>query len=448
MEFKTLRMQIEDFQSSSTITIRDLGNETRIRILKKILKLFGDVPDCRVQGRITYRLNEIILMLFLATLAGSESCLGAQDFWGGNDRLYRRLFGKEAIPSHDTFRRILGLIKSDEFNSLLVNILLNSDSAIRKALRLPAPQKKIVSVDGKQLRGTGRKADTVEEIKDLQILNVYEQDSQTCLFSEAIESKTNEIPHAQDILSRMDLKDTVVTFDAMHMQTKTIGIIAEAGGDYVGGLKGNQGKASEFAKALFIQENLEKLKGIDGCYHMTSEISHNQLEQRSFYLYPLTASEKKGLFSDWRKVHALLCMAKTMRHNITGKETDEVRYYLTSLKDIGDAAHCIRAHWNIENSLHWNLDTVFREDYLALSDRTAALNQSILNKACLSLYKKMSDLIGGTQKISKKRLRKIFGWNFNDAMSQTLTLMDPTTFAKSVEIMPKKDKHPTSKVKA
>ncbi|MFA7117710.1 MAG: ISAs1 family transposase [Sphaerochaetaceae bacterium] len=440
MEFKTLRMQIEDFQSSSTITIRDLGSETRIRILKKILKLFGDVPDCRVQGRITYRLNEIILMLFLATLAGSESCLGAQDFWGANDGLYRRLFGKEAIPSHDTFRRILGLIRSDELNSLLVNILLNSDSAIRKALKLPAPQKKIVSVDGKQLRGTGRKADTVEEIKDLQILNVYEQDSQTCLFSEAIESKTNEIPHAQEILSRMNLKDTVVTFDAMHMQTKTIGIIAEAGGDYVGGLKGNQGKASEFARALFIQENLEKLKGIDGCYHMTSEISHNQLEQRSFYLYPLTASEKKGLFSDWRKVHALLCMAKTMRHNITGKETDEVRYYLTSLRDIGDAAHCIRAHWNIENGLHWNLDTVFREDYLALSDRTAALNQSILNKACLSLYKKMSDLIGGTQKISRKRLRRIFGWNFNDAMSQALTLMDPTTFAKSVEIMPKKAK--------
>lgn len=226
MEFKTLRMQIEDFQSSSTITIRDLGNETRIRILKKILKLFGDVPDCRVQGRITYRLNEIILMLFLATLAGSESCLGAQDFWGANDRLYRRLFGKETIPSHDTFRRILGLIKSDELNSLLVNILLNSDSAIRKALKLPAPQKKIVSVDGKQLRGTGRKADTVEEVKDLQILNVYEQDSQTCLFSEAIESKTNEIPHAQQILSRMNLKDTVVTFDAMHMQTRTIGIIA------------------------------------------------------------------------------------------------------------------------------------------------------------------------------------------------------------------------------
>lgn len=236
MEFKTLRMQIEEFQGSHTITIKTTGSETRIRMLKKILKLFADVPDIRVQGRVIYRLHEIILMLFLATLAGSESCLSTQDFWRANAKLYKRLFNKEAIPSHDTFRRILALIKPEEFNALLVNVLTDSDAAIRKALKLPVPTKKIVSVDGKQLRGTGRKADTAEEIKDLQILNVYDQDSQTCLFSEAIESKTNEIPHAQAILSRMNLKDTVVTFDAMHMQTRTVETIAKSKGDYVGDL--------------------------------------------------------------------------------------------------------------------------------------------------------------------------------------------------------------------
>jgi len=440
MEFETLRMQIDDLQSSSTISIKNAGNETRIRILKKILKIFNSVSDIRVQGRVIYHMNEIILMLFLATLAGSESCLSTEDFWKSNNKLYKRLFNKDEIPSHDTFRRILGLIKSDEFNSLLVKVLSNSDTAIRKALKLEIPKKKIVSVDGKQLRGTGRKADTDEEIKDLQILNVYDQDSQTCLFSEAIESKTNEIPHAQKILSRMNLKNTVVTFDAMHMQTKTIRIIAEAKGDYVGGLKGNQGKASDFAKDLFNQENLEKLKNVEGCYQMTSEISHNQLEVREFFLYPLTASEKRGRFSDWKKVHALVCMNKNMIHNVTGKKTNEIRYYLTSLKDINDASYCIRSHWNIENSLHWNLDTVFREDSMALSDRNAALNQDLLNKACLSLYKRLSDLMGGKEKISKRRLRKIFGWNFNDAMSKTLTLMDPSTFAKAVEIIPKKNK--------
>ncbi|MDD5076094.1 MAG: ISAs1 family transposase [Sphaerochaetaceae bacterium] len=440
MEFETLRMQIADFQGSHTVRIKEVGGEGQVRVLKKILKLLAGVSDARVQGRITYPLGDLVLMLFLATLADSDSCLGTVDFWSHNARLYKRLFGRETIPSHDTFRRVLAIIRPEDLNRMLVGILAKSDTAIRKALKLPSPVKKIVSVDGKQLRGTGRKADTEEEVKDLQILNVYEQDSETCLYSEAIESKTNEIPHAQDILTRMNLTDTVVTFDAMHLQTKTVGIIVDGKGDYVGGLKGNQGKASEFARTLFTQENLEKLMVVDGCHHTTSEISHNQLEQRSFFLYPLSQSEKKGLFADWKKAHALVCMSKHMVHNVTGKQTDEVRYYLTSLKDVADAAHCIRSHWKIENSLHWNLDTVFHEDDMTLSDRGAALNQSILNKACLALYAKMGNLIGGTQKISKKRLRKIFGWDFSGAMSQALALMDPPTFARSVEIIPRKTK--------
>ena len=97
MDFKTLRMQIEDFQSTSTMTIKDAGNEKRVTILKKILKMFEDVSDPRVQGRVTYRLDEIILMMFLATLAGSENCLSTQDFWMANQRLYKRLFTKGAV---------------------------------------------------------------------------------------------------------------------------------------------------------------------------------------------------------------------------------------------------------------------------------------------------------------------------------------------------------------
>ncbi|NCB27432.1 MAG: ISAs1 family transposase [Bacteroidia bacterium] len=354
MEFKTLKMQISEFQCSHTIKIKSMGNKKQIRILKKLLKLFDAVSDCRVQGRTIYPLGEIILMLFLATLAGSESSVGTADFWRSNFGLYRRLFKKKEIPSHDTFRRILGLIKPENLNSLLVKELLDSSVTIRKALNLPTPSIKIVSVDGKQLRGTGRKPDTDEEIKDLQILNVYEQDSETCLFSEAIECKTNEIPVAQGILLGMDLKGSVVIFDALHLQTKTVGIIADANGDYLGGLKGNQGKISEFAKSIFTVENLEKLEGIEGCYQRAREISHNQLEQRSFYMYPLTASEKKGLFSEWKKAYAVVCMAKSMIHNVTGKETSEIRYYLTSLKVLDDAAQCIRSHWKILCEIYFN----------------------------------------------------------------------------------------------
>ena len=92
MEFETLRMQIADFQGSHTVRIKEVDGEVRVRVLRKILKLLDGMPDTRVQGRITYPLGDLVLMLFLATLAGSDSCLGAADFWMHNARLYKRLF--------------------------------------------------------------------------------------------------------------------------------------------------------------------------------------------------------------------------------------------------------------------------------------------------------------------------------------------------------------------
>jgi predicted transposase YbfD/YdcC len=432
-----LRIQIAEIKRDKDIRLERIGKEKALVICRKLLRILDTVPDSRMERKTTYRLSDILLMLFLATLAGADSCLGAQDFWNAQARFARRLFRTDSIPSHDTFRRVLGLVKPEAFNSVLVKILLVSDSGVRKALGLPKTDRSLLSVDGKVMRGTGRKGGTIEEIKDLQVLNVYDQDSETCLFSEAIEDKTNEIPHAQKILAEIALGDTVVTFDAMHMQKETVRIISEGKGDYVGGLKGNQGTLNDFAGSIFTEGNLRKLEALDGCFHKTSEISHNQLEERFFYMFPVTASQKKGVLDGWKKAHAIVCYRKHTINNVTGAEGLETRYYLTSLKDIQEAAYCIRAHWGVENSLHWMLDTVFLEDEVQLSSRTAALNQSILNKACLSLYKKLSDLVDKKEKRSKKRWRKMFGWSFEDMLGQMLTLMDPLTLARTIEVTDK-----------
>jgi hypothetical protein len=124
MEFETLRMQIADFQGSHTVRIKEVDGE--VRVLRKILKLLDGMPDTRVQGRITYPLGDLVLMLFLATLAGSDSCLGAADFWMHNARLYKRLFGREAVPSHDTLRRVLAIIRPGDLNGLLVGVPLST----------------------------------------------------------------------------------------------------------------------------------------------------------------------------------------------------------------------------------------------------------------------------------------------------------------------------------
>ncbi len=55
-------------------------------------------------------------------------------------------------------------------------------------------------------------------------------------------------------------------------------------------------------------------------------------------------------------------MVRSSRLTKDGKST-ELRYFIASLTDVRLAAKAMRAHWSIENNLHWVLDTVFAEDY-------------------------------------------------------------------------------------
>lgn len=79
-------------------------------------------------------------------------------------------------------------------------------------------EKGIVSIDGKESRGSKRKTGAQGEVRALQTLNVYSNDYGICLAQKFIEEKRNEISAAQEILHLMDLKDMIVTADAMNCQ--------------------------------------------------------------------------------------------------------------------------------------------------------------------------------------------------------------------------------------
>lgn len=78
----------------------------------------------------------------------------------------------------------------------------------------------------------------------------------------------------------MNLKGCIVTFDALHTQKDTVSIICGAGGDYVGGLKGNQSGLLADAKLAFNNECIENLKKSGLHYLKQIEKSHGQLETR------------------------------------------------------------------------------------------------------------------------------------------------------------------------
>jgi predicted transposase YbfD/YdcC len=216
----------------------------------------------------------------------------------------------------------------------------------------------------------------------------------------------------------MNLKNCVVTFDAMNTQRDTVGIITGNGGHYVGGLKGNQHLMHEEVALLFSDKELEAISKNEKYFRSCMEKAHNRLEKRSYYM---TTDIK--WFEDlplWAGLKAFICYDIETEDLVSGKMTKERRYYIASLADIELCADVIRSHWSIENQLHWHLDVTFSEDDNTTIDKNAFNNLSIMNKMALSLLK----LIQPAHKVGLKSIRKMFGWNLTKYLTQLLTLLD------------------------
>lgn len=432
METKTLysiKFQIKEILETKRISIKKPTLYKKTKICMRLIGIFEQCKDSRVKGRCIYRLPDLILMIFLAMLAGADNAVEITIFWESDEviKLYKKVFKYDRVPSHDTFQRILSIIKPTELNAILVYATELRDKALRRALGIPEVVRDTVMIDGKVMRGTKRKPGTEEEVKALQVLNVMRYDSETCILSIPIKTKTNEIPHAREaikaIKATIDCENITFTFDSLHSNMETVNLITSLGENYVGGLKGNQKKLNEFAQGKFTDEYKEKCRADSSLYVETSEISHNQLEVREFYLYRLSEVDKRSQFLEWKGAETITCVKKSICHNVTGEKSEEIRYYVSSLKDVELIAKTARSHWAIENNMHWELDTVMKEDECAFTNRTAALNWSILSKVCLSFLRRYQQLLG-KKAPSKKGIRKKIGWSFGAMLSDILLMMD------------------------
>ena len=71
-----------------------------------------------------------------------------------------------------------------------------------------------------------------------------------------------------------------------------------------------------------------------------------------------------------------------------GKGRSETSYFISSLGGTRapEMLGYIRGHWRIENSCHWVLDAVCREDHSQVRDRKAASNFGILRRMALNAH--------------------------------------------------------------
>ena len=402
------------------------------KVLRRFLKLFQKVDDSRLNGMIDYPLEEIILITFLAVLGNASTWVEIALFAEKKKRWLKKFMKlNNGVPSHDTFRRVFSLIDTDQLQEATIAFLLANLAAIKKSLGIKDDGLRQICVDGKEQRGTGRKYNYDEKIRNLQTLHVYDASNEICLYSKVINKKTNEIPVAQEILKSMNLKKCIVTFDALHTQRKTINTIIQQKGDYVGGLKGNQGVLKQEAESIFTPEILTSIRNTDA-YYTTSEKSHNKLEVRRFYL--AKAHHRFNGVVEWQNLRNFICYEKYTCDVINGSESTETRYYITSLKDVEISAQAIRGHWGIENNLHWHLDYSFMEDMNTTIDKKAFNNFSLINKMALSLCKLAQPVMGNK---SIRVIRKEFAWEYEETLAEFLSYFDTDAIFNALEMKKK-----------
>jgi len=390
-------------------------------LVKRFIRIGKAVPDSRKQGMIQYPLVEILLIAFFAVLSGAETWTQMATYGKvKKEWLQRFLKFKNGIPSHDTFRRVFSLIHSDILQQLTVDFLMDNINRIKAALGITNTGVRLINVDGKQGNGTGRKRSKNGVIPNLQMLNVYDASSGICLMMKDIDCKTNEIPAAQEILPLLNLKDSVVTCDALNTQKETVRIIREQKGDYVMALKKNHQLFYDEVDQYFSEDCLRSIQEKGTYYFHTLSKAHSQGESRHYYMTTDVKwfADKK----DWKDLRALVCYEKICTDPQSGISKKERYLYISSLKDVELCAEAIRGHWSVENVLHWHLDVSFGDDRDMTIDRAAYMNFTLFRRLALTLCKISQTFI----KESVKTMRWMIGIETNQVLGTILGTLDET----------------------
>ena len=331
MPKKSIRLEaLHDIFNENQISAETIEwNDTMIKTIKK----YADaVPDYRHPSYTRHLLGDIIMIVFFAILGNANEWGEIESFAKKKEKWLRKYLELPyGIPTDDTYRIVIGNINTDHFFQVTVQLLLQTVDGILNLCEKEenVHEKGILSVDGKESRGSKRKTGEQGEVRALHTLNVYSGDYGICLAQQFIKEKTNEIPAAQELLKMMDLKGMIVTADAMNCQKDTVAVITGSKGDYVLGLKGNQPLFHQEVKEFFDEAERENLRKEGKKKKKTVEKEHGGTAVREYYI-----TEDTGWYSEkgeWKQLKSFGMVHKVMK-KADGSMEEEDRYYICSIE--------------------------------------------------------------------------------------------------------------------
>lgn len=362
-----------------------------------ISQYFQDLPDPRRDHTRLHKLTDIIAIAICAVICGANDSEAMARYGQANEEWFGTFLEiPNGIPAHDTFWRVLRALDAEAFERCFANW----SQSLRTLFA-----GEIIAVDGKQVR---RSHDQCEGVGPVHLISAWATQNGLLLGQLREATKENEIVAVPRLLEQLELKGCLVTADAMNCQVQTAQIIVDKQADYLLALKRNQPALYEETELLF--DDLAASQGKAYAHSYAREVSsgHGRIEVRqawvisdAYWLKQLSSTVR------WPKLTALIKLERERRNQVTGEVSHESCYYITSTNlAAADAITATRAHWQIENSLHWVLDVAFREDDSRVRKDNGAENMAVLRRIALSVLKRDKSTKLG---INNKRL--MAGWN-------------------------------------
>jgi predicted transposase YbfD/YdcC len=350
---------------------------------------FKGLRDPRQPGKVTYPLDEVLLLCLLAVLAGAE-CFTEIALFGTKKLALLRRFRpfKDGTPAHDHLGDILATLDADQFQSCFV-------AWVAAVAGVPAG---VVAIDGKTVRRSARKGGKAA----IHMVSAFAARQRLVLGQVKVAEKSNEIVAIPKLLDMLAIEGAIVTIDAMGCQRDIAQKVIDKKADYVLALKGNQESLKEDVELLVAEQKAKGFADTRISQDTTVDGDHGRIETRT----TTVIHDAKWLQErhNWPGLKAVVIVESS--REISGKIERETRFYITSLIMVAALlGPIVRRHWAIENSLHWVMDMVFRDDECRVRTNHAPANFTTIKHMALNLLRRPAN------KQSLRGRRKAASWD-------------------------------------